>query len=428
MGKRSNPTAIEVCAHWEGLKDPIKMGTLYASLGRGKEVFSFEYESDWLKGGLAQVLDPSLQLFTGPQYAPTDQDNFGLFLDSAPDRWGRQLMKRREEQVARAEGRDKRLLLESDFLLGVFDGSRMGGLRFRKDPYGPFLDDNASHASPPWTSIRELEHASLEIEKENAEKNPEYAKWLRMLIAPGASLGGARPKAGVRDAKGALWIAKFPSRLDDQDVGGWEAVIHRLAKASNLDIAEAQWRKFSSKHHTFMTKRFDRTISDKRVHFASAMTLLSHHDGDDADAGVSYLEFIDFIMKNGAQPNHDLEELWKRIVFYVCVSNVDDHLRNHGFILEKKGWRLSPAYDVNPVATGNGLKLNISESDNEQSLDLARSVAKQFRVSDKRAEEIIAHTRKEVQKWKKIADALNISKSEQDQMSNAFRIADERPR
>ncbi len=424
MKKKTTHTSIEVCAHWKGMKLPVKMGTLYATPTRGKETFSFEYDPEWLKGELAQVHDPSLILFEGPQYAPVGQNNFGVFLDSAPDRWGRQLMKRREEQRARAEERKSRTLLESDYLLGVFDGGRMGGLRFRTNPNGPFLDDNSALASPPWTSIRELEHASLELEKNNSEKNPQYAKWLRMLIAPGASLGGARPKAGVMDEKSHLWIAKFPSRMDDGNIGGWEAVVHQLARRAKVDTAEAKWRKFSSKHHTFMTKRFDRDAEGSRIHFASAMTLLQHHDGDDGDSGVSYLEFIDFIMKNGAEPNRDLEELWRRIVFFICVSNVDDHLRNHGFILEKKGWRLSPAYDINPVATGDGLKLNISESDNAQDLDLAREVAKQFRISPKRSDLIIKEVIAAVKDWKKTALSLKISKSEQDQMSAAFRVAD----
>lgn len=422
--KTTTQNSIEVCAHWKGMKSPIKMGTLYATPTRGKETFSFEYDPKWLKGDLAQVIDPSLNLFEGPQYAPVNQDNFGIFLDSAPDRWGRQLMRRREEQRARAENRSIKTLRESDYLLGVFDGNRMGGLRFRTEPNGPFLDNDSALSSPPWTSIRELEHASLELEKKNAEKDPQYAKWLRMLIAPGASLGGARPKAGVMDEKGRLWIAKFPSRMDDEDIGGWEAVVHQLATLAKIDIAEAQWRKFSSKHHTFMTKRFDRDTKGSRIHFASAMTLLQHHDGDDGDSGVSYLEFIDFIMKNGAEPNQDLEELWRRIVFFICVSNVDDHLRNHGFILEKKGWSLSPAYDINPVATGDGLKLNISESDNTQDLDLARNVAKQFRIKPKRAEEIIKEVVAAVKNWRKTAAILKISRAEQDRMSAAFRVAD----
>ncbi len=423
MKKPTPQNVIQVFAHWKGMRGPTLMGVLYSAPVRGKEIFSFEYHMEWLQSDYAQVLDPSLNLFKGLQYGPKESGNFGVFLDSSPDRWGRQLMKRREEQFSRAEGRLAKTLLESDYLLGVYDGARMGGLRFRTDPKGPFLDNNADLATPPWVSIRALEQASLALEKKNVEEDPQYAKWLKMLIAPGASLGGARPKAGVVDNKGHLWIAKFPSRMDEGDVGGWEAVVHQLSRYAKINTAKSEMRKFSSQHHTFMTKRFDRDEGGSRIHFASAMTLLQHQDGDDGESGVSYLEFIDFIMRSGAEPTLDLEELWRRIVFFICVSNVDDHLRNHGFLLDQKGWRLSPAYDINPVATGNGLKLNISESDNSQDLDLARSVAKQFRLSKKKADTIIIEVVSGVKKWKKVATDLKIPRAEQDRIAPAFRMA-----
>ncbi len=217
---------LEVWADWARLGGPTFMGTLFATASRGKEIFSFEYDDDWLAGPHAQNLDPSLGLFGGPQYAPSSQENFGVFLDSCPDRWGRVLMRRREAQLARADERKERKLLESDYLLGVHDGHRMGALRFRAAKDGPFLDDNQHLASPPWTSLRELEQVSLQLERDDAQDDPDYAKWLRMLIAPGGSLGGARPKAGVLDNNGSLWIAKFPSKRDDDDVGGWEGVVH----------------------------------------------------------------------------------------------------------------------------------------------------------------------------------------------------------
>ena len=218
MGKQR---IIEVVADWVNLGGPTMMGRLTATPARGKEVFAFEYEKAWLSSGSRQQLDPSMALYGGPQYPGKNRENFGVFLDSSPDRWGRVLMRRREAQLARAEGRAERHLLESDYLLGVHDGHRMGALRFRMD--GRFLDDNSELASPPWTSLRELEHASLQLEREGVEDEPDYGRWLRMLIAPGGSLGGARPKASVRDEKGRLWIAKFPSRSDENDVGAWEA-------------------------------------------------------------------------------------------------------------------------------------------------------------------------------------------------------------
>ncbi|MFC1610658.1 type II toxin-antitoxin system HipA family toxin [Myxococcota bacterium] len=414
---------IEVWADWstlDTLEGPKLMGTLFAMPSRGQEIFSFDYDPAWLAGPHAQTLDPGLGLFAGPQNAPTDQGNFGVFLDSCPDRWGRVLMLRREAQVARAEGRPEKTLHESDYLLGVHDGHRMGALRFRTAPGGPFLDDSKVLASPPWTSLRELEYASLQLERDDAATDPDYSKWLRMLIAPGGSLGGARPKASVLDETGMLWIAKFPSRRDSDDVGAWEGVIHELARSCGVVVPTAQTRRFGSDHRTFLSLRFDRTPKRKRLHFASAMTLLQRGHGDDASTGVSYLELAELIMQSGSQPERDLEQLWRRIVFFVCVSNTDDHLRNHGFLLEPSGWSLSPAYDMNPNPHSTGLKLNISESDNAQDLELAEQVAPYFRVKDQRAQEIIEEVTNAVGRWKDTATKQRISKSDQECMAPAF--------
>ncbi len=383
--KQQAQKAIQVCAHWDGLVDPIFMGTLFATPVRGKEVFSFQYHPNWLKSPYAQVLDPDLSLFSGPQYARDGHPNFGLFLDSSPDRWGRVLMQRREAQQAKADKRDIRPLIESDYLLGVYDQHRMGALRFRLSEDTPFLDDQAEIATPPWTSLRDLEYATLQLEDENAEAHSDYLKWLKMLIAPGGSLGGARPKASVRDEKNHPWIAKFPSRRDEINIGKWEYLVCQLAQTAGIQTPTSLIRHFSGDYDTFLSKRFDRTECGTRLHFASAMTLLGKKDGDGGDTGVSYLDMADFLIKNGAHANQDLEQLWRRIVFYICVSNTDDHLRNHGFLLQARGWTLSPAYDINPVATGNGLSLNISRDDNSQDLDLARSIAPIFRVGNQQS-------------------------------------------
>ncbi|MBX3021340.1 MAG: type II toxin-antitoxin system HipA family toxin [Bdellovibrionales bacterium] len=415
---------IEVWADWSELPNPTRMGLLAAMPGRGKDVFSFTYDKDWLSSGLAQNLDPALQLYEGPQYPPTEQNNFGLFLDSSPDRWGRFLMRRREAQNAKEQGHKPRDLRESDYLLGVYDGHRIGALRFKTKSNGPFLDDNTSLASPPWTSLRELEHASLQLEKDGAENDPDYSKWLKMLIMPGASLGGARPKASVIDPSGHLWIAKFPSRSDTEDKGAWEAVAHALAGQSGISIPSVRAQIFSGKYHTFLTKRFDRTDKGKRIHFASAMTLLRRSEGDDASTGASYLELAQLLATSGAYPNEDLEQLWRRIVLSICISNVDDHLRNHGFLLRPEGWQLSPAYDMNPSEVSDGLKLNISEDDNSQNLDLALDVAPYFRLSKPRAAEICKQIVDVVKGWRACASKHGIGASEQNRMANAFRVAD----
>ncbi len=417
MAKKETQRIIHVYADWQELGGPVLMGLLKSTQHR-KEVFSFEYDEAWLKSH-AQMLDPDLQLLKGAQYLNTDKTNFGMFTDSSPDRWGRVLMDRREAVYARIEKRPQRTLWETDYLLGVFDGHRMGALRFKESPEGPFLNNNKEMASPPWTSLRELEHASIELEKDGDDED--RLKWLNMLIAPGSSLGGARPKASVLDPDGELWIAKFPSLKDDIDVGAWEMVVHDLARQAGLKVPSCQTGKFFSTQHTFLTKRFDRE-GTSRIHFASAMTLLGYSDGYSHKNGVSYLELAEFIIRNGASVGEDLEELWRRIVFYICVSNTDDHLRNHGFLLTGKGWRLSPAFDINPVRKATGLHLNISEKDNSLDLNLALEVAPYFRLSKKRAEEIMIEATESVKNWNGVAEKYRISKGERELMTESFRF------
>ena len=414
---------VLVYADWAGLGETRLMGTLHSEMLRGKEIFSFEYHRDWLDNPYAQVLDPELHLFTGKQYLNDGEKmNFGLFLDSAPDRWGRVLMQRKEAALARLEERRPRVLQETDYLLGVYDGHRMGALRFKTDREGPFLNNDAAMATPPWASIRTLEEISLKLEEEKSYDEPEYLKWLNMLMSPGSSLGGARPKASVVDPDGQLWIAKFPSKSDRDDIGAWEMVAYEMARLAGIDMAESRARKFSSTHHTFLTKRFDRLKEGSRIHFSSAMTQLAYTDGADSATGVSYLELVEFITSHGATVERDLEELWRRIVFSVCISNCDDHLRNHGFLLQENGWALSPAFDLNPNETGTGLKLNIDETDNSLSLDLAMEVHPYFRLSASRAKEIIGSVKASVGHWREIASKYGISKQSQELKAPAFRI------
>lgn len=301
----------------------------------------------------------------------------------------------------------------------------MGALRFRLSEDTPFLDNQESMSAPPWTKLRDLEYASLQLERDNAENESDYLKWLNILIAPGGSLGGARPKASVLDESGHPWIAKFPSRRDEINIGKWEYLVYLLAQDAGINVAQSEICNFSGEYDTFLTKRFDRNDTGERLHFASAMTLLGKKDGDGGDTGVSYLDLADFLVKHGAQVNQDLEQLWRRIVFYICVSNTDDHLRNHGFMLSDRGWVLSPAYDMNPVATAGGLALNISKKDNSQDLELAKSVALYFRVEKERAETIISEVKSVVQNWPVLAKKLAIPSREVNLMKGAFRVADE---
>jgi serine/threonine-protein kinase HipA len=406
---------IFIYADWAGMPEVQLMGRLEVTRTKGRSVFSFTYDRGWLQGSYGQMLDPDLRLYSGPQFLTGDKPNFGVFLDSSPDRWGRVLMDRREALLAKAEARNPAKLFEEDYLLGVYDQHRMGALRFKTADDGPFLSDDHGHAAPPWTTLRELEAASLRLE-DGALDDKESLRWINLLLAPGASLGGARPKASVQDTDGSLWIAKFPSMNDRTDIGAWEYLIYQLATRSGIRVSKADVRKFSNSNHTFLTQRFDRTGAS-RIHFASAMTLLGYQDGQ---AGASYLDLVQFIIRHGGNPNADLEQLFRRIVFSIAVKNTDDHLRNHGFLLTPGGWVLSPAYDINPVYFGTGLSLNIDATDNSLDFDLARSVAGYFRVKPAQADEIIVTTLRVREAWRALAKELKISRQEQEVMAGAF--------
>ena len=413
----ANIDKVFVYENWSGLT-PNKIGTLYIDGGKGKEVISFEYDEEWLtKADRNFVFDPDLSLFRGRQYTPLDKPMFGVFADSCPDRWGRLLMKRREAILAKKEERKPRRLTEIDFLLGVYDETRMGALRFSEFENGPFVTDDKDLATPPWTTLRMLESASLAFEK-NDDGMEE--KWLMQLIAPGSSLGGARPKASVAAPDESLWIAKFPSKQDDVNVGAWEMVVHEMAALCGLNVPKAKLDNFSKTGSTFLTKRFDRE-GKQRIHFASAMTLLGKNDGASAVDSSSYLDIVSLIRKYGATPKKDLHELWRRIVFNMAVSNTDDHLRNHGFILSNEGWKLSPVYDVNPNAEGDALSLNVDENSNSIDFELALSVARLFEVTEKQAIEEMNEIKNVVEtNWRRLAQQFGLSRSEIEDMSPAF--------
>jgi len=410
----SRPSTIFVFADWKGLDGATLMGRLHRSTVRGEEVLSFEYDTDWLQQSQPFLLDPKLQFVKGRQYAD-GANPFGLFLDSAPDRWGRLLIRRRAalESIGTAP-----VLFDSDYLLAVSDTSRMGALRFSDGPAGPFLAEDTELSVPPLQRLRELEQASRRFEASDSD-DPEHVEWLRLLIAPGTSLGGARPKCSVIDPQHRLWIAKFPSRADEYDVGAWEGLVYQLAENAGLRIGEARVERFSKAGTTFLVRRFDRE-HDERIHFASAMNLLGYQDGDGAKTGASYLDLVDLIERYGANVDEDLEELWRRIVFNVCVHNTDDHLRNHGFLLSDQGWTLSPAYDLNAQPWSGGLALNIDDNNNACDLDLARRVGQHFRLSPKRQESIMAEVLEAVSKWEECSVRLGLNRSEIEQMRGAF--------
>ncbi len=406
---------LDVINGGDNFAEPQLVGELTAARVRNKDHFSFSYTAKWLNSPYALPIDPELQLVSGRQFS--GDHNFRIFLDSCPDRWGKLLMKRREAVISRQQERPAKVLTEIDYLLGVHDQFRMGGLRFKTDPDGEFLDNNNKLAAPPINSLRELEYAVTQVEDDRGIDDPDFLKWLYMLISPGSSLGGARPKASVVDTDQSLWIAKFPSKYDDYDIGGWEYVSYKLALAAGIEMSECRIQRFNNPHHTFLTKRFDR-LGEHRLHFSSAMTQLGYYDGD---YEASYLELAEFITHYGSRSKADLEQLWRRIVFNIAVSNTDDHLRNHGFILEQTGWRLSPAYDINPVTPAYGLHLNINEDNNQLHFELAMEIIDYFRIKSIQAAAIKKEVCQAVSQWSDEAKLVGISRAEQGRMEQAFR-------
>ncbi len=410
--RKSNEKAIYVYEEWSS-PIPTLMGTLFVEYLRGEETYGFSYEPNWLKNNKEISLDPNLFPYEERQYLSEGKRRFGIFLDSSPDRWGRTLLKRKESLTASKEGRKAKTLTEVDCLLGVEDETRMGAIRFKLLPDGPFLAYSSSPV-PPLVRLRELEEASYCYEEENGNEE----KWISLLLSPGSSLGGARPKANVKDPEGNLWIAKFPSRQDEFDSGAWEYVVHELSKMCGINVPEAKLMKFSPRGSTFLSKRFDR-IQDRRIHFASAMTLLGKDDGESIES--SYLDLLGFIMENSCRPKEDAKELFKRLVFNIAVKNTDDHLRNHGFILDEKGWRLSPCYDVNPNPEGTHLSLNISESENGLSMELALESAACYGLKKNEAKEIAETIVKTVKaNFASLASRIGIGDPAIKAMSEAF--------
>lgn len=413
-----NKTDIYVYAHWKGMSVPELIGVLSAQQAKGKKAFSFQYDKHWLKSGNQFLLDPDIQLYSGPQY-PNQKENFGIFLDSMPDTWGRTLMKRRAAQIAKENGEKTPTLYDIDFLLGVYDESRMGALRFKTDPNGNFLDDNQTTPTPPWSSIRELQSAANSFE--NDDHNDEVKKWLTVLMAPGSSLGGARPKANILDTDKSLWIAKFPSKTDTTDKAAWEFLAYQLALQAGITMSESRIQKITGNYNTFFTKRFDRE-NGERIHFASAMTMTGNNEDTIRDNPASYLDLAEFISNYGTNIEANLHQLWRRIIFNIAISNTDDHLRNHGFIITKDGWTLSPAYDLNPSIDKDGLALNIDMDNNALDFELTKSIGEYFRLNNNQMNKIIQDVTNVVNQWKEVATKLGIPRSEQELMEKAFNI------
>lgn len=408
-----------VYADFDWLKEIELIGELsYESL-RGSDSYAFQFNDEWLKRYGNLFISADLNNYKGLQYTQLEKDIFGCFSDALPDRWGRTLLNRREQILATEEKRPVRRLSSFDYLLGIDDSSRMGGFRFKKTPDGDFINSSNTLRIPPLTSIRELIHASREIEKsEEGNKLPDK-KWLTQLVQPGSSLGGARPKASVVDTDKVLYVAKFPSRKDDYNAGLWEHFCHLLAKKAGINAASTQVISTSDKYHTLLSRRFDRTDDGRLIHFASAMTLLGLSDGTNASTGNGYLDIVDFILQNCTEVNKNLQELYRRVAFNICIGNSDDHFRNHGFLLTAKGWTLSPAYDMNPTLN-EYQSLLISNSSSKADLAILSDACEDYMLPQDVATKIISEVVAAVKGWKALATKLGIANSEMDLFGNTF--------
>ena len=393
---------------WVWLDDPA-YGSLQqiGTLSRGdRGSIRFSYEAGWLDHAHAFPLDPELDLTAG-EFFPGDS-NFGVFMDSCPDRWGQVLMKRRETFVAKEDGRAPRTLGPWEFLLGVQDCTRMGALRFSRPGERIFLADEALSA-PPVARIAELQSVAYELSRKKQDDSEKVKEWLKVLVAPGSSLGGARPKANIIDEDGSLWIAKFPSADDDYDVALWEKLLQELAQRCGITVPDARIMQIGSGYHTFLVKRFDRR-GDNRRFFASAMTMLGHRDTEDA----SYLELAEFLATFGETENiaSDLEELFTRVAFNVATANRDDHLRNHGFIRSPAGWRLAPAFDINPSFRKDEHVLALDLHDRRPDMEVVLSTAGFYRLERGHAKNIVVEVSNAVGEWRTRARKLGLSRQE----------------
>ena len=358
-------------------------------------------------------LSDDLNNYPGQQYTQPGKDIFGCFSDALPDRWGRTLLLRREQLAAIEENRPVRRLSSFDFLTGIDDFSRMGAFRFKEDTDGEFINVSESLKIPPLTDIRELIAASAEIERSEEDNVLPDRKWITQLVQPGSSLGGARPKASVIDTDKTLYVAKFTSRNDDYDAGLWEHFSHLLAAKAGINAAKTKVIATGEKYHTLLSERFDRTKDGKRIHFASAMTLLGLNDGDNATTGHGYLDIVDFIIQNCTDVEYNLQELYRRVAFNICIGNSDDHFRNHGFLLTVKGWTLSPAYDMNPTLN-EYQSLLISATSNKADLGILLDACVHYMLNRKTVEHIVSEVINVVKGWRGLAVRLGISKREMD--------------
>ena len=410
-----------VFADFDWLDKPELVGELCYEKLRGSESYAFRFDDNWLKFHAGIKLSEDINNYPGLQYTQPGNDIFGCFSDALPDRWGRTLLKRREQIQASEEKRAVRNLSSFDYLMGIDDFSRMGGFRLKRELDGDFINVSPSLKIPPLTELRQLVLASQEVEKSEENDMLPEKKWIAQLIQPGTSLGGARPKAGVLDDRGNLCIAKFPSRKDDYDTGLWEHFSHLLARKAGIYAAQTKVLGGLGKYHTLLSKRFDRTDEGKRIHFASSMSLIGLRDGDNAQGGYGYLNIVDFILQSCCDVEKNLQELYRRVAFNICIGNSDDHFRNHGFLLTPRGWTLSPAYDMNPTLN-EYQSLLINESSNKADIRTLLESCESYMIKKEVAENIIRQVQAAVAGWENLAVLLQIPAREVTMFKDRFKL------
>lgn len=410
-----------VFADFDWLDKPELVGELCYEKLRGSESYAFRFDDNWLKFHAGIKLSEDINNYPGLQYTQPGNDIFGCFSDALPDRWGRTLLKRREQIQASEEKRAVRNLSSFDYLMGIDDFSRMGGFRLKRELDGDFINVSPSLKIPPLTELRQLVLASQEVEKSEENDVLPEKKWIAQLIQPGTSLGGARPKAGVLDDSGNLCIAKFPSRKDDYDTGLWEHFSHLLARKAGINAAQTKVLGGLGKYHTLLSKRFDRTDEGKRIHFASSMSLIGLRDGDNAQGGYGYLNIVDFILQSCCDVEKNLQELYRRVAFNICIGNSDDHFRNHGFLLTPRGWTLSPAYDINPTLN-EYQSLLINESSNKADIRTLLESCESYMIKKEVAENIIRQVQAAVAGWENLAVLLQIPAREVMMFKDRFKL------
>ena len=407
---------LDVIASFDWMDKEEKVGTLGHEYLRGSDVFSFEFDKNWLKTFPKIDFGQDLRPYTGVQYS-RDNHIFGCFSDALPDRWGRRLIDLRTS--LETEGKASHTLSDWNYLKGVEDELRMGGFRFQEPDSGAFISSTPSYSVPPVIQIDELLQAAKEIEKSEYKHLKPEKKWIQRLFQPGSSMGGARPKACVQSG-GHLYLAKFPSINDDVNVSRWEHFAHLMAKECGINVAETKVIKAGTGQDILLSKRFDRTEKKKRVHMASSLTVLGFTDGDGQRTGKGYLDIVDFIVSGGG--NHietNLEELYKRVAFNICIGNTDDHFRNHSFLLGKEGWELSPAYDINPT---NSMfqALLIDANSNDSSLNSLYNAHEFYMLDETTARGIIKDVTRNMKYWENMAEDIGLPRREITHFTNRF--------